>query len=350
MDNSLRRVGIAAAIVVGLAVQVPVARADDGLDLLADCQPATIGAASLKHASPADAARICEISRRKLGFELHVPDMQKLIDAAAVASLNARKRGFDLSLPDAGTNVADIVVLRGMASDRDGFNRTVDLVTRIDGGTDGVVSPAVFLLQLHASGPMAKTMSEEGLIGFAAMVSVEEKRKLAVGSYADQQPTSAMIVDNWRIAGHVMMGGHVAVCFMSQATKSARGEFVYSSGLAANSSVTSIATITIPTSLAAGALPNVTFKFDAGSFTLPGQVAADEVRVGLPKDPGKLDAFIKALTHSKVVQVAVAGRRADSDNIDLTDAAVAFDATGACLKDAVGRATAEMARRNGNAD
>lgn len=348
MINSLSRAGI--AIVLGLAVQSGPARADDGLGVLADCQPETIGAASFKHASPEDAASVCDIGRTKLDFELHVPDVQKLIDAAAVANLNARKRGFDLPLADAATNLANIVALRGMAGDRDGFNRTVDLVTSIAVGTDGVVSPAVFLLQLHASGPLAKTMSDEGLISFAAMVSLEEKRKLAIGSYADQQPISAMTMGGWRIAGHVMMGGHIAVCFMSQATKSARGEFVYSIGVAAASSVTPIVTITLPTSLAAGARPNVTFKFDADSFTLPGQVGADEVRIDLPKDISKLAAFIKALTHSKMVQVSVAGRRADADSIDLTDAPAAFDANGVCLKDAVVRATAEMARCNGNSD
>ncbi len=297
-----------------------------------------------------DAARVCEIGRTKLGFELHIPDVQKLIDSAAVAKLNARKRDFDLPLAAAATNIADFVALRGLAADRDGFNRTADLVTKIDGGTEGVVSPAVLLLELHASGPFAKTMSDKGIIDFAAMVSLEEKRKLAVGSFADRQPTSATIVGGWRVAGHVMMGGRVAACFMSRATEAVRGEFIYSIGLAAASSPVPIAFITVPTSLAAGARPKVTLQFDAKGFTLPGQVGAEGVRGDLPSDLSKFGAFIDALTHSKVLHVSIAGRKADADSIDLTGAAAAFDANGACFDDAVTRATAEMARRNGSVD
>ncbi len=347
MSTFIRRAGVAFAL--GLAVQARAAQADAGV-ALADCQPANISAADFKYASTEDAARVCEIGRTKLGFELHVPDVQKLIDSAAVANLNARKWDFDLPLAAAATNIADIVALRGLAADRDGFNRTADLVTKIDVGTEGVVSPAVLLLQLHASGPLAKTMSDEGLVGFAAMVSLDEKRKLATGSFADQQPTSATIVGGWRVAGHVMIGGRVAGCFMSRATKSVQGEFIYSIGLAAAPLPIFIASIAVPTSLAAGARPRVTLQFDAKSFTLPGQVGADGVRIDLPSDLSKLGAFIDALTHSKVLHVSIAGRKADADSIDLTDAAAAFDASGACLKDAVTRATAEMARRNGSAD
>lgn len=337
-------------MVLGFALHAPPARADDGSEALSDCQPATVKAASFKHSTPEEAATVCEISRKKLGFELQARDVQKLIDAAAVASLSALKRGFELRIPDAAINIAEIIALRGMASDRDNFDRTAEIVASIDIATEGVVSPAVFLIQLHASGPAAKTMSDEGIISFASMVSLEEKRKVAMASYADQQPTSASTIGGWGIAGHVLMDGHVAVCFMSRATKLARGEFVYSSGLAAASSVTSIATITVPTSFANGARPNVTFKFDGDIFTLPGQVVGDEVRVDLSKDIAKMAAFIKALTHSKAVQVSIAGRRPDTDSIDLADAAAAFDANGVCLHDAVVRATAEMARRNGGSD
>ncbi len=342
-----RCVGVAFAL--GFAFQTRAAQADAGI-ALADCQPASVSAADFKYASMEDAARVCEIGRTKLGFELHIPDVQKLIDSAAVAKLNARKRDFDLPLAAAATNIADFVALRGLAADRDGFNRTADLVTKIDGGTEGVVSPAVLLLELHASGPFAKTMSDKGIIDFAAMVSLEEKRKLAVGSFADRQPTSATIVGGWRVAGHVMMGGRVAACFMSRATEAVRGEFIYSIGLAAASSPVPIAFITVPTSLAAGARPKVTLQFDAKGFTLPGQVGAEGVRVDLPSDLSKFGAFIDALTHSKVLHVSIAGRKADADSIDLTGAAAAFDANGACFDDAVTRATAEMARRNGSVD
>lgn len=344
---SIRTILLATALAFA-PVLVPCTRAAEAGTGLADCDSAAISAAGIKHASGSDVALACEAGKARLGFGLQAPDLQSLVDVAVAASMVARKRGFELSVAAAAANVADIVAIRGLAADRDGFARTVQLVGRIDIGTDGVVSPAVLLLQLHASGTMAKTMSDDGLVGFAAMVSAEEKRKVAAASFADQQPTSAAVSGDWRVAGRVMMGGHAATCAMRRATKSVSGEFSYDIMVVATSRVATFAFLTVPTTLPPGSSPKATVQLDGRKFVLPAKVTGDAMRVDLPANTAALGEFVDAFRHAKSLRISVAGKKAATEEVDLAGASAAFEANGSCLNDALARATAEMARGGGN--
>lgn len=318
-------------------------------DKLTDCSAQSIEGAGINHASEADAIAICEDARKRLHFDLTEDDLQHLVDVSAAARLTAMKRDFDLPAVTAAGYVISLVDLRGLASDRDAFVRTADLTYKIDIGTEGVVSPGVLLAQLHAAGPFAKTMSDDGLISFAALASVEEKKKVAAASFAVQQPVSVEIVGPWRIIGHIGGGGRIISCSMFRDAKDGAGEFSYTILIAAMGELKSLANFAADTTLPNGSRPIVNAVFDKSKPTQLTTVVRDgRMILSLPDGAAALRDLLDHFQHSAILRITPAGKPKSAITVDLTGADDAFDQNGLCMKNAMARGMSEMKASSGD--
>jgi len=333
---------LAMAFVSGSAL----AAAADGL---VDCSEQSIQKAGIQHAPSVEAASICEDARSRLHFDLTEGDLQHLIDASVVARLTATKRDFDLPAVTAARYIVTLADLRGVGSDRDAFTRNVDVVFKIDVGTEGIVSPGVLLAQLHAAGPFAKTLSDDGLISFAAVVSQEEKAKAAATSFAAQQPVSVTIAGAWRIIGHTAGGGRIVSCSMFRDAKDGAGEFGYTIMISAVGELNTSAIFTSDTTLPNGSHPTVNVAFDK---IRPAQLRAvvqnGRLILSLPENIAMLGDFLNRFQHSSTLRILPVGKPKAATSVDLTGAAEAFDQNGLCMKEAVSRGMSEMKAASGN--
>lgn len=331
---------VAAVLIVAMAGQARAATSDT----LADCSAVSIGGAKLEHILASDAAAVCEIARTRLHFPLTGTVLQHLVDGAVVSYLKAREQKFDLSVVTAADYIVGIVELRDQASNAEASSQTIELVTKVDYNTDGVVSPGVLLMQLHASGPLVKTLSDDGVTHLAAYASIEEKAKVAAASFRTQQPVSVAIAGPWRVAGHVTDSGQVISCSLSRDLKDGAGEFGYTVVIAAtNGDLRTQAIFSADTALANGWRPSVNLTFDRTKpIRLAASVSNGRLLMPLPEAPAALADLLNRFQHSGTLRIDTAGKPKAVVGVDLTNAAAGFDQAGLCMKNAMTRGVAIM--------
>lgn len=328
-----------AVVAVLFSACVGISRGAFGAEpLLPGCSTPEFASIKFEHARGADLQAICDLAREKLGFELHLADMQALIDTAVIASLEAGKHHFLLPPIAAAAWVIDITKLRGLDGDPDGFRRTAALINKVDYGTDGVVSPGVLLLQLIASGPLAKTMSDDGLINFAAAVSIEEMNKLSNSSIDIQQPFFAAGSGKWSVAGYSFKQGRLNNCVLSRADESGAldGSNTFSNAVLVafdNGELHMFRLLSVVTTLPEGSKVPVTIAFEKGK-TLKGTGVVAQQRLGVllttSDDPSA--TFVGEFKSRKALKISVARRNGASVTIALDGAADALDVQMACFK------------------
>ena len=337
----VRQVGIVAAVLI--VVTTGQGRAATS-DILPDCSAASINGAKLEHITASDAVAVCEIALTRLHFPLTGTVLQHLADGAVVSYLKAREQKFDLPMVTAADYIVGIVELRDQASNAEAASQTIELVTKVDYNTDGVVSPGVLLMQLHASGPLAKTLSDDGVAHMAAYASIEERAKVAAASFRTQQPVSVAIAGPWRVAGHVTDSGQVISCSLSRDLSDGAGEFGYTVVIAAtNGDLRTQAMFSADTALANGSRPSVNLTFDRTKpIRLAASVSNGRLLMPLPDAPGALADLLNRFQHGGTLRIDSAGKPKAMVRVDLTNAAAGFDQAGLCMKNAMTRGVAIM--------
>ena len=114
---------------------------------------------------------VCKRMRAALGRFPSVALARGLAKAIVVMQMNGSK-----DKPDSlAYQMMQIAEARGQLKDDKAIYKTFDTVTKVFNGTRGDVTPRDLNVFLRSAGPMAKTLSEDGLISVATVIW-EEKR------------------------------------------------------------------------------------------------------------------------------------------------------------------------------
>ena len=116
------------------------------------------------------AAGICETITKSLG---HRPQIRVLRAASMIASL-MNIHGLQVSEREIAYQLMNIVEARRITNP-DRILATFDTVWKIFDGTDGHVTPSDLNIMLRSSGPMARTLSDDGLISMGAVLWEQKK-------------------------------------------------------------------------------------------------------------------------------------------------------------------------------
>jgi hypothetical protein len=132
--------------------------------------------AQLKYMSVGEATPICVRTREAVGFQLMGSDIRELVNVGMVSRIIMERRGENLSSRDAALQILEIARIRGVMNDRKRFRDTVVLMSSIVIGLEGRVPPSAMLAALRAAGPTARTLSDDGVVNLAAMISHQVRK------------------------------------------------------------------------------------------------------------------------------------------------------------------------------
>jgi hypothetical protein len=138
----------------------------------ATCSNTVLTASDVTQLSQSDRARICDAGTRGLGLTLSSNLFQRL---AKVTYLIERSGGGEKS--DLAFQLMSIVKLRGQASDESRALQTLEISWKIFSGTDGRVPPSELVAFLANAKGLARTLTDDGLIDMAAVISVQNRSR-----------------------------------------------------------------------------------------------------------------------------------------------------------------------------
>lgn len=155
------------------------AQSSDGRPNPKDTDPTPITSCSLGEVSRFsilavswdDGRQLCGLVRDTLAFPARVQDFRRL--STTVAALRAT--GYSGTPPEVACQVLAILQARGLLNAPDRVGEAMNLVFRVHHGTGGAVTPRDLLAGLRSAGTTAKTMSDEGVINFAAMIAAAKR-------------------------------------------------------------------------------------------------------------------------------------------------------------------------------
>jgi hypothetical protein len=120
-----------------------------------------------------DEADVCTTMQSSLGRFPSVALARELSKAIFVMQASG-----DTGAPkDIAYQMMNIVEARDQVENDKAIASTFETVTKIFNGTQGHVTPKDLNVNLRSSGPMAKTMSDDGLIGFATIIWEDKKTR-----------------------------------------------------------------------------------------------------------------------------------------------------------------------------
>ena len=114
----------------------------------------------------ADEADVCVTMQATLGRMPSVALVRKLSKAIFVMQVDGSKD----TAKDIAYQMMNIVEARGKEKSDKMIDSTFETVTKIFNGTQGHVTPKDINIFLRSSGPMAKTISNDGIMGMAAVI------------------------------------------------------------------------------------------------------------------------------------------------------------------------------------
>ena len=130
-------------------------------------------AESIKIIANEDAEILCSYLRASIGGDPPTREFTQLLKAAAILPIG------DAHIPDTPVNLGkalvDVAESRGLQNDPGWAVDTFETVFKIAGGTAGDVTPRDINVMLRSSGPMAKTLSDDGLMSMAAVLREQKK-------------------------------------------------------------------------------------------------------------------------------------------------------------------------------
>ena len=161
-----------AIIAAALALAVPhAARADSGAPPpIIACSGLTADA-KINAISMSDAKTICRAMNLLDG--VRVEDVRTFSKAYVVLS----NEGYEGSATDITNQLVEVVKLRGLYDKPDRWYSTLDLVVRAYQAWNGIVSPLDVVAFLASAGPMAKTLSDDGLTNMLAYLKERKQQE-----------------------------------------------------------------------------------------------------------------------------------------------------------------------------
>lgn len=118
----------------------------------------------------AEAAKICEMANASLGRQVAVGVFRDLLKASAFLSLKGAGQKEQLAY-----QLLEIIDARGLTDPRR-MKETLNLAFKAYVGSNGRVTPKDLNVALRKSG-LGKTLSDEGFVNLAAMISVEKRNR-----------------------------------------------------------------------------------------------------------------------------------------------------------------------------
>ena len=118
-----------------------------------------------------DEAAVCKTMRSSIGRFPTVRLARALCKVIIVMQMNGSKD----KPKDIAYQMMNIVEARGQERNDKAIYSTFDTVTKIFNGSEGHVTPRDLNVFLRSTGPMAKTLSDEGLMHMAAVIQEDKK-------------------------------------------------------------------------------------------------------------------------------------------------------------------------------
>jgi hypothetical protein len=144
---------------------------DADLTVVPSCAFDAVYQVSISLLSGEETAAVCNKMARTLGRNPSVKLLRHL--SKAVASMSLQGRGSDVA--GNAYQFMRVAEVRGQLNNDDAIFATFDVVFKIVNGTDGRVTPKDLNIFLSSMGKGAKTMSDQGLINSAALLSVTKQ-------------------------------------------------------------------------------------------------------------------------------------------------------------------------------
>jgi hypothetical protein len=157
----------AVGIFVPGALLQPVAQADE---LISTCERLPSGTA-IEVFTIKEASDVCREVLRVLDRPT-VTDLQKF----QKASYLLQRQGYKKDYASIAAELVDIIRLRGLYDKQDRWSPTIDLVYKSYVAFNGIVSPQEVIDFLNGAGPMAKTLSDDGLRNMIILMKQQRQR------------------------------------------------------------------------------------------------------------------------------------------------------------------------------
>jgi hypothetical protein len=165
-EGNMHKPTIVAAMLAA-ALTVTVARADEPINT---CEGLT-SAAAIEVFTRKEASEICREVLRVLDHPT-VADLQNFEKASYVLQRVGYKKGY----ATIAAELVDVIRLRGLYDKRDRWYPTIDLIVRTYQAYHGIVSPQDVVDFLSGAGPMAKTLSDDGLLNMIILMKQQRQR------------------------------------------------------------------------------------------------------------------------------------------------------------------------------
>ncbi|MRW86375.1 hypothetical protein GJ698_20075 [Pseudoduganella sp. FT26W] len=115
-----------------------------------------------------ETSAVCEKMARAMGHNPSVKQLRHLARAVGLLSVQGRTK----DVVGTAYQFMRVVEVRGQLKNEQAMYATIELVFKIANGTDGRVMPKDLNVFLTSLGKGAKTMSDQGLINSASMLSI----------------------------------------------------------------------------------------------------------------------------------------------------------------------------------
>lgn len=139
---------------------------------LVSCEFEQMKTLELKGVSWEEAGHVCEVVSASLGRPPTVGLLTNMAKAVFVFQAN----GLKDEPKDISYQLMNITEARGNTTE-DAINKTTDVVFKCFGGSQGHVTPRDININLRAAGPLAKTMSDDGIFGMCALIQEDKKSR-----------------------------------------------------------------------------------------------------------------------------------------------------------------------------
>ncbi len=138
------------------------------------CDPENAVQPNIKGISKDDGAAICRTMQASLGR----PPSPKLLATMEKMTFGLLAYGYKGAAKELSYQVMNIIEARKQLDAGDEVMiGTMNVITKCFTGSDGHVTPRELNINLRASGPMAETMSDDGIYGLAAIIQEEKKNR-----------------------------------------------------------------------------------------------------------------------------------------------------------------------------
>ena len=145
--------------------------ADANQSPVTSCDLNTMDNQRLNILSWVDEANVCATMQAALGRPPSVALVRKLSKAISVMQTTGSKD----TTKDTAYQMMNIVEARGKENNDKAIDSTFETITKIFSGTQGHVTLKDINIFLRSAGPMAKTLSDDGLISMAAVIWEDKK-------------------------------------------------------------------------------------------------------------------------------------------------------------------------------